>query len=130
MQTAQQAIQDSIKHITSIGDAICLLKTLPEFNQANYGVYSHSSCSEVTINLPFNWQVYKQFRPLLGKGWKAQGWLNTQHRDNTIHKHQRFTHPNFRSEIRISLCTELTGTTCHLEQVGEETKPIFKVVCS
>ena len=125
----QEAIRNAEKEIENIWKAIELLEALPEFEGVEYSTSTNCLSSTVFANLPYDWNVYKQFRRLIGRGWRGGNWCDTQHHDDTVHHHQSLTHQDFEADLNISLCSEMEGSTCKRVQIGTKEVPVYEVTC-
>lgn len=85
---------------------------------------------DIKFRIPYDLTALRQTRKQLGKEWKFQQvWGST----NPSHTYRNFAyqHPDFPGiDFWLSMDLDIPGSTCQLEEAGEEVKKIYKVVCN
>lgn len=83
--------------------------------------------SGLRLHLPYDIQILRDARQVLGTGWKFQGsYIAEQHGWRMTSYISKQTG----CRMLITLMPEEKGATCQRVQVGEQAIPVYKVVCS
>lgn len=134
--TREVAIRMVEENIRLYRASLDLLTLVPQFEKARYYIDAGS----VHVHLPFDWDIYKEYRKALGDQWKhVDDWTTTQHSGAFVSHHTNFLHISDpadkyfmtkRAYLSVGLHTNLPGSTCKLVQTGTKEVPILSVECS
>lgn len=119
----------ALENIEEIKRAIELLAELPD--NLDFSVDLSIQRETVHVTIPFDLDCFRQYRKAMGKNWETSNMrLSHTDFDNHVAKSRRYQHNNHPgTDVLLALDTKLNASTCHIVQVGEETKPIYEVVC-
>ena len=127
----QKAIEKAQQEIERIRLSIELAQTLPE---SDLPIKVGIADTTVHIDLPFNWDIFREYRHLLGRDWESSGeWVTTQLNDNSIHYHMTFKHKRQKEvypQLMIALDSDSDRSVCQVKQVGVKEVPVMEVVCN
>ncbi len=123
----QQALKNSQAQIEKIKIGMALIELLPDMEQIERITANDET---VHIVLPYNPEILRKYRELMGEDWNQNTSSTTHHNDGTISQCTSFTHKELPGDILVAMQTGLEGSTCEIKQVGEKTVPILEVVCN
>lgn len=78
------------------------------------------------LDLPFNWNLFRQVRRLLGIEWKSK----YRHGDDDGCQYFVYIHHEHKTELVLTMKPYHPGSTCQRKQVGVKEVPVFEVVCN
>lgn len=132
----QKAISKAQEKIKGIQAVMSIANLLPESDLPTR-INIDEDC--IFVNLPYDVNIYRQYRKLLGENWRIgeDSWTCTQHGETSISRHINFVPKNAGYTkywdgpyLKVSLVTDIQGSTCQVKQVGVKEVPILEVVCS
>lgn len=132
----QKAISKAQQKIEGIQRVIEIARLLPE---SNLPTRINIDEDGIFINLPYDINIYRQYRKLLGKNWQIGGdtWTCTQHGGTSVSRHINFVPKSADYTkywdgpyLKVSLVTDVQGSTCQVKQIGIREVPILEVVCN
>ncbi len=127
MKNAREMIQAKREKVNQRLDTLEeIASTLPS-SLFEYKFSLGTSYEYLGFTLPYDLRVLRQARKQLGNDWKQrQVWG-----DNETYLAFAYINPLFKNvEVQLSMRTSQIGSTCGRIQIGQETKPVYKIVCS
>lgn len=85
---------------------------------------------DIKFDIPYDLAELRKTRRLLGKGWKfRQTWGSAS--PSYSYRNYAYAHRDFPDiDFEIHMDLSEPGSTCRLEEDGEEVKKVYKIICS
>lgn len=113
----KQARERLGRQIEQMEAGIELLNSIPE-HKSILGMRVNPD-GHVWIEIPFDWDIFYEIESTLPEGYSRRYSFESNGK----------WHVSF-DNIAISMSPHAEGATCHLEEVGEEVRKVYKVACN
>lgn len=120
----QKILDEARREIDRIASLMAVIALLPDELPYTYGGYL--GANEVCLRIPADIAKLRAFRKALGPDWRQ---INCRMADDADVA-RTFRHKNGVGRLLLWQHPNVEGATCHREQVGEETIPVYRIVCN
>lgn len=117
-----KTVEEQLVHIRSRLDLVAKL----DFPPGSFVSVPHGNV-KVEIDIPFDKQTLREVRRTLGRGWKLDTRGVVSLTSSSAFVGYRHINTGIVFDVNLNLFTP--GSTCRRVQVGEETRPVYKIVC-